>query len=76
VVINIIFRKLIIWPFGNKMDTIMQGFITFCGLPNIQWAINGTHFSISNPIGPYCEDYFNHKIGGYNVVCQVVFDDK
>jgi len=73
VVINIIFRKLIIWPFGNKMDTIMQGFKTFCGLPNIQW---GTHFSISKPIGPYCEDYFNHKIGGYNVVCQVVFDDK
>ncbi len=55
------------------MDTIMQGFKTFCVLPNIQW---GTHFSISKPIGPYCEDYFNHKIGGYNVVCQVVFDDK
>ncbi len=55
-VINIIFRKLIIRPFGNEMDTIMQGFKTFCGLPNIQWAIEGTHFLISKPIGPYCED--------------------
>jgi hypothetical protein len=47
----------------------MQGFETFCGLQNIQWAINGTHFSISKPIGPYFEDYLNHKIGGYSVVC-------
>jgi hypothetical protein len=51
------------------MEMVMQGFKILCGLPSIQGAINNTHFSISKPNGAFCEDYFYHKIKGYNVVC-------
>jgi hypothetical protein len=59
--INIVFNKVLFWPIGNKIQTIMQGFKSFCGLPNIQGAINGKHFSISKLVGPFSEDFFITK---------------
>jgi hypothetical protein len=70
--INIIFKKVLSWPIGNKIQTVMQGFKSFCGLPNIQGAIDGTHFSISKLLGPFSEDYFYHKTSYYSIMCQVV----
>jgi hypothetical protein len=54
---NVVFKNLITWPFGNKMEMVIQvGFKTLCGPPNIQRTIDGTHFSISKPYGALCED--------------------
>jgi hypothetical protein len=42
------------------MKVVMQGFKTFCGLPNIYGAIDDTHFSISKPYGPFNENNYYH----------------
>jgi len=52
------------------MQIVMQGFKSFCGLSNIQSAINGMHFSISKFVGSFSEYYFYHIIGDNNIVCQ------
>jgi hypothetical protein len=74
--INIVFKKGFSWPIGNMMQIIMQGFKSFCGLSNIQRAINGMHFSISKFVGSFSEYYFYHIIGDDNIVCQAIVDDK
>jgi hypothetical protein len=52
---NVVFKNLISWPSGNKMEMVMHSFKTLCGLPNIRGAIDGTHFSISKLDGDFCE---------------------
>lgn len=32
--INILFKNMIVWPFGSKMDVVMSKFDKSCGLPN------------------------------------------
>ncbi len=32
--INILFKNMIVWPFGSKMDVVMSGFDKNCGLPS------------------------------------------
>jgi hypothetical protein len=39
------------------METMMEGFKTFCDLPSMHGAIDGSYFSISKPSRP-----FNKKI--------------
>jgi hypothetical protein len=58
------------------MQAIMQGFKSFCGLPSIQRAIDGMHFSNSKLVGPFSEDCFYHKTCNYSIVCQAIVDDK
>lgn len=74
--INIVFKNLISWPSRSKLEVVMIGFKSFYNLPNVHGAIDGIHFAISRPISPFCENYYYHKIRAYNVVCQIVFDDK
>ncbi len=74
--INIVFKKVFSWPIENKMQTIMQGFKSFCALPNIQGVVDGMHFSISKFVGSFSEDYFYHIIGGDSIMCQSIVDDK
>jgi hypothetical protein len=35
----------------------------------MQGTIDGMHIPMSQPFGPFCENYFYHKIIGYNHVC-------
>jgi hypothetical protein len=58
------------------MTTIMSWFKSFYNLPNVRGVINGTHFSMSKPIRPFNENYYYHRIGVYNIVCQIVIDKK
>jgi hypothetical protein len=54
---NVVFKNLITWPSGNKMEVVMQAsFKTLCGPPSIHGTIDGTHFSISKLDGVLCED--------------------
>jgi hypothetical protein len=41
----------------------------------VQGAIDGTHISIVKP-STYPEDYYYHKVGGYNVIAQAIVDCK
>lgn len=67
-VINVVFRNLISWPMGQKMEVVMLEFKYLCSLPNVHSAINDTNFSISKPNLPFVKDYFYHKIGRYSIV--------
>ncbi len=54
----------------------MSWFKSFYNFPNVRGVINGTHFSMSKPIRPFNENYYYHRMGVYNIVCQIVIDKK
>jgi hypothetical protein len=58
VVVNVDFKRLICWPVRTKMQVVMGDFKHFCGLPNIQGAIDDTHIRIFKPLILYLEDFF------------------
>jgi hypothetical protein len=61
---------------GYKMQVVMFNLKSWCGMPNMMGAIDGTHISIKKPYGAYSEDYLFHKIGGYSVVAQSMVDSQ
>jgi hypothetical protein len=38
-----------------------------CGMPSVMGAIDRTHICIAKLITGFWEDYYYHKIGGYNI---------
>jgi len=62
--INVVFKKLITWPMGDKMQSIKN----LCGMPSVMGAIDGTHICIAKPIGVFLKDYYYHKTEGYNML--------
>ncbi len=73
--INVVFKKLITWPMGDKMQSITMGFKNLCGMPSVMGAIDGTYICIAKPIGVFLEDYYYHKTEGYNIVAHDVVDN-
>jgi hypothetical protein len=63
-VMNVIFKKLLSWPNGVEIQVFMEDFKQFCGLPNVQGAIDGTHIIIFKPLTPFSKDYVYHKTKG------------
>jgi len=63
-VMNVISKKLMSWPNGVEIQVFMEDFKQFCGLPNVQGAIDGTHIIIFKPLTPYPKDYVYHKTEG------------
>jgi hypothetical protein len=56
------------------MLVLMEEFMKLCGLSSVQGAINDTHLFILKPQRAFVEDYYYHKIGGYNIMAQCVVD--
>lgn len=71
---NFTFRKLVLWPIGEKMNVVMEGFWQLWGSPNVHNAIDGTHIQISKLKSIFPHDYYYHKIGDYLIITQVVVD--
>jgi hypothetical protein len=69
---NVIYKNLISWPQGVEMLVFMEEFMKLCQLPNVQGAIDGTHLSIPKPQRAFVENYYYHKIGGYNIMAQLL----
>ncbi len=46
----------------------MEDFKQFCGLPNVQGAIDGTHIIIFKPLTPFSKDYVYHKTKGIRLL--------
>jgi hypothetical protein len=67
----VLLKKLISWPMGDRIQFVMIGFKSLCGMSNVMGAIDGTHICITKPIG-FLKDYYYHKTGGYSMVAQVV----
>jgi len=49
-------------------------FKQWCGLPNVNGVINGTHILILKPQTFFLEDYYYHKISDYSIIPQIVID--
>lgn len=47
---------------------MMMDFKTQCGMSNVMGAINNTDIAITKPSCAFTEDYFYHKIEGYNII--------
>jgi len=47
--------------FWEKMQEVMNGFKSWCGLSYVQGTIDGMHISISKPFGPFCENIMEYK---------------
>jgi hypothetical protein len=62
-VVNIMFKSLITWPMGLKMEDVMLEFKELCGLPSMQGTLNNTHISIFKPKLDFVKDYYVHEIG-------------
>ncbi len=65
---NMVFKNLITWPMGQKMEDVILEFKEWCELSNFQGAIDDTHISISKPKVDFVEDYYFHKTKGYSIV--------
>jgi hypothetical protein len=50
------------------MCIVINDFKLWCGLPNVQGVIDGTHLLISKPFMPFLEDYYYFKYGGYSII--------
>ncbi len=74
--INNTYKSLISWLEGDNLQIVTANFKTWFGLLFVQGAIDRTHVSITNPSRPFDEDYFYHKIGGYNIIAQAIVDIK
>jgi hypothetical protein len=68
-----LYRDVIHWPTGDRMQQVMLDFKAWCGLPSVHGAIDCTHIRISKP-KEFPEDYY--KTGGYTIVAQAVVDSK
>jgi hypothetical protein len=75
-VVNVVFNKLISLPMSAEMCSVLNDFKLWCGLPNVQGAVDGTHLFISKPFMPFLEYYYYFKFGGYSIVIKVVVDCK
>jgi hypothetical protein len=73
--LNICFGNLIRWPRGEEMRQVMLDFKSWCGMPSVQGAIDGTHIAISKP-AQFPEDYWYFKTGAYSMVAQAVVDSR
>jgi len=62
------FKSLITWPAGPKMEYVMLEFKKLCGLPSVHGTIDTTHISISKPKLDFVKDYYFQKTRGYLVV--------
>jgi hypothetical protein len=68
VVVNFVFKRLIIWPRGIEMQKIMYNFKYWCGLHNVQGVIDGTYVLIPKSFIMYPKDYY-HMSGDYHNGC-------
>jgi hypothetical protein len=51
--INLVFRKLIIWPLGDKMQVVMFDLKNWSSMLSMMGAIDGTQISIAKPSNAY-----------------------
>jgi hypothetical protein len=73
--INVVLKKLMTWPMGDKMRGVMMEFKNWCGMLNVMNAIDNTHIDIINPSNAIARDYYYHKTINYNIVTQLVADN-
>jgi len=75
-VVNKVFKKMISWPIGERMQNVMAILKACCGLPSMQGAIDGCHFKIVKPTSAFVVDYFYHKTRGCSIIAQAMVDNR
>lgn len=72
IIVQTLLHKYIQFPSGNKLDELIDGFLTKWGVPQCVGAIDGCHIPIASP-AMNCTDYYNRK-GWYSMILQGVVD--
>ena len=71
-IVEVLLRKYIHFPAGDRLQQILQGFENKWGVPQCVGAVDGCHIPVSAP--KMCHtDYYNRK-GWYSVIIQAVAD--
>jgi hypothetical protein len=52
-VINVVFKKLLTWHVGEKMQVVMTDFKNWHGMLNVMAIIDGTHIATTKPFGAF-----------------------
>lgn len=73
--IDVVLKKLMTWPMGDKMQGVMMEFKNWCGMSNVMNVIDNTHIAIIKPFNAIAKNYYYHKTINYNIVTQVVVDN-
>ena len=69
---DLLLPTVIVWPTGEALATVRDGFLQTWGFPQCGGAIDGTHIPIVAP-PQSSADYYNRK-GFYSIVLQAVVD--
>jgi hypothetical protein len=70
------FKKLMMWHVGDKMQAMMTKFKNWCGMPNVMGAIDDIHIAITKAFDVFAKNYYYHKIEGYSIVAQAMVDNQ
>jgi hypothetical protein len=65
--INIVFRKLIIWPKCDKLQFVSMGFKNLCDMLSVMGVIDGTHLYNKTNLW-FFKGLLLHKSGDYTIV--------
>ena len=68
----LLLHTVIVWPTGEALVTVRDGFLQTWGFPQCGGAVDGTHIPIVAP-PQSSADYYNRK-GFYSIVLQAVVD--
>ena len=71
-IVQILLKKYIKFPQGDKLQDVVDGFKTKWGVPQCVGAIDGCHIPISSP-AMNRTDYYNRK-GWHSMILQGVVD--
>ena len=72
IIVQTLLHKYVQFPSGNRLDELVDGFLTKWGVPQCVGAIDGCHVPIASP-AMNRTDYYNRK-GWYSMILQGVVD--
>jgi hypothetical protein len=68
------YKIIIKWPIGYKMQMVKEKFKKWGGLPCVQGAIDKNHIAIKKPLGVFVIYYYYFKQKCSNIVAQSIVD--
>ncbi len=75
-VIDVVFKNLITWLVGEKMQIVMMDFKNWFSVPNMINVIDDIHIVITKPSYAFVKHCFSHKTWNYSIVAQIVVDNQ
>jgi hypothetical protein len=75
-VIDVVFKKLITWLVGEKMQVVIMDFKNWSSVPSMINVIDDIHIAITKPSCAFVKHCLSHKTWNYSIVARVVVDNQ